>query len=155
VAERVLVAYITAGGATRDYANVVARTLEEHGNDVVVADLKKERVSDLAEYATVVVGLGVRMGMLYRKGKRFLARKDLAGKPLAIFLSSAIAIEDASKSREKFLTPLVKKLGLAPVQYDAFPGKLPGPAGKVENTTDLSVAAAWAERLANAMERSE
>jgi len=146
--EKILVAHISAGGATKEYAEVVAETLRSRGHVVELADLKKDRVKDVSGYSVVVAGMGVRMGMVYRKGKRFLARPDVAAKRLAVFLSSGEAIDDPARAREKFLTPLVGRLGLKPILYGAFPGKAPG-VGKLRETTDPAVAKAWAERLAD------
>ncbi len=144
---RTLLAYISAGGATERYAHVVADTLRSRGHAVDMIDLKRDKIPDLSSYVNVVVGAGVRMGMVYRKGKRFLRRKDLEGKRLAIFLSSGIAVMSAEKSKAKFLEPLVKKYGLDPVMCDAFPGKMPGSMGKLKDMTDPEIARLWAEQL--------
>ena len=138
--EKTLVAYISAGGATERYAHIVAETLHSRGHVVDVADLKRDRISDLSLYENVVVGTGVRIAMVYRKGKQFLRRGDLKGKRLAVFLSSGIAVESAERSKAKFLKPLVERYDLDPVMYDAFPGKMPGPGGKLKDTTDPEVA---------------
>ncbi|MCK4511084.1 hypothetical protein KAW64_05055 [bacterium] len=145
--ERTLLAYISAGGATERYAHIVADNLRLRGHAVDVIDLKRDKIADLSPYGSVIVGAGVRMGMVYRKGKRFLRRKDLEGKRLAIFLSSGIAVEDAEKSKAKFLEPLVKKYGLDPVMCDAFPGKMPGAGGKLKDRTNPEIARLWAEEL--------
>ena len=87
--------------------------------------------------------------MVYRKGKRFLRRKDLEGRRLAIFLSSGIAIKSAEKSKTKFLEPLVEKYGLDPVMCDALPGNMPGSGGKLEDRTDSEIARSWAGKLAS------
>ena len=145
---KTLLAYITAGGATEEYARVIADTLRSRGHTVELVDLKRGRVPDLSAYESVVLGTGVRMAMVYRRGKQFLGRKDLKGKRLAVYLSSGIAIQDPDKAKERFLTPLVKRHGLEPVMYDAFPGKAPGSAGKLEDRTDTDVARRWAEELA-------
>jgi len=128
---RTLLAYVSAGGATERYAHIIAETLRSRGHVVDVIDLKRDNIPDLSSYGSVVVGTGVRMGMVYRKGKRLLRRKDLEGRRLAIFLSSGIAIKSAEKSKAKFLEPLVEKYGLDPAMYDAFPGKMPGSGGKL------------------------
>jgi menaquinone-dependent protoporphyrinogen IX oxidase len=146
--DRTLVAFVSAGGATREYARTIAEVLTDRGHSVDVIDLSRERVPELSGYGSVVLGMGVRMAMVYRKGKSFLARRDLKGKPLAIYLSSGMAIEDPSKARERFLTPLVNRNGLAPVMFDAFPGKMPGGPGKLEDRTDQQVARKWASDLA-------
>ena len=144
---RTLLAYVSAGGATERYAHTVADTLRSRGHVVDVIDLKRDEIPDLSSYGNVVVGAGVRIGMVYRKGKRFLRRKELEGKRLAIFLSSGIAVENAEKSKTKFLEPLVRKYGLDPVMCDGFPGKMPGSGGKLKDTTDPEVARRWAEEL--------
>jgi len=148
VPERVLVVFVTAGGATERYAGVVAETLRSRGMAVDVANLKKDPVKELSSYSGVVVGTGVRMGLVYMAAKRFLARKDLASKPIAIFLSSGIAVMDRTKARERFLTPLVKKLGLSPVSYAALPGAAPGRTGTADDKVDPDLARAWAEEVA-------
>jgi menaquinone-dependent protoporphyrinogen IX oxidase len=143
VSEHVLVAFVTAGGATERYANAVAEALRTSGVTVDVANLKRDRVDDLSAYSTVVVGTGVRMGLVYMAAKRFLGRKDLGSKRVAVFLSSGVAIQDRAKAREAFLTPLVKRLGLTPVSYTALPGAVPGRAGTAGDKVDLELARSW------------
>ena len=149
---KTLVAYVSAGGATEQYAQVIADTLRSRGLEVDLVNLSRERVGDLSGYENVVLGTGVRMAMVYRRGKRFLARKDLKGKRLAIYLSSGMAIDQPDQARERFLTPLVKRNALDPVMFDAFPGKMPGSGGKLEDRTDDDVARKWAEELAGRLE---
>jgi menaquinone-dependent protoporphyrinogen IX oxidase len=146
---KTLLAYVSAGGATESYAQIVADTLRSRGHVVDVVDLKRDKIPDLSSYGNVVVGTGVRIGMVYRKGKQFLRRKELEGKRLAIFLSSGMAVENAEKSRAKFLEPLVQKYGLNPVMCDAFPGKMPGFGGKLKDMTDPEIARVWAGELAS------
>jgi menaquinone-dependent protoporphyrinogen IX oxidase len=149
---RMLVAYVTAGGATEAYAKIIADALGARGHDADLVNLKRERAPDLSGYDGVVVGMGVRMAMVYRAGKRFLARKDLKGRPLAVYLSSAMAIDDPDKAKTKFLAPLMERYGLEPVMWDAFPGKMPGGPGKLEDRTDPEIARKWAEELAGRLD---
>ena len=142
------VAYVTKGGATATYARIIADVLASAGHQVELIDLKQNRKPDLADYHNVVLGTGVRIGMVYRVAKRFLRRNDFDDKRLAIFLSSGIAIDDAKKSKAKFLDPLLSKYGLDPIMYDAFPGKTPGPADETPDTTDPDRVRKWAEDLA-------
>jgi len=151
---KTLVAHITAGGATEKYANIVAETLRSKGHDVDVVNLKREKVADLAGYDSVVLGTGVRMFMVYRKGKSFLARRDLKGKRLGVFLSSAMAIDKPDEARKKFLDPLIERHGLAPLKYDAFPGLVPISPGNLEDRTDPEIARAWAEEFAEKLAQS-
>lgn len=149
---KTLVGYVSAGGATEQYARVVADTLRSRGHVVDLVNLRRERVRDLSPYENVVLGTGVRMAMVYRLGKRFLGRKDLKGKRLAVYLSSGVAIDDPDKARERFLIPIVKRHGLDPVMCDAFPGKMPGSGGGLEDRTDDDIARRWAEELAGRLE---
>jgi menaquinone-dependent protoporphyrinogen IX oxidase len=146
------VVYISASGATESYAHTIADVLRSHGHEVDVVDLKRERARDLSAYDNVVVGMGVRIGMVYRKGKQFLRRADLKGKRLAIFLSSGMAVEDAEEPKVKFLTPLVERHALDPIMYDAFPGKIPGSGGALDDRTDPEAAKRWAEQLADLLD---
>ena len=149
---RTLVGHVSSGGATRDYAEVIGETLTSRGHEVKIVDLKREKVDDLSPFDLVVVGMGVRMFMVYRKGKQFLSRDDLKGKRLAVFLSSAMAIEDPEKAKERFLSPLIEKHGLQPIMHDAFPGKMPVGGGKLQDRTDPEVARKWANALADEVE---
>ncbi len=144
--DKTLVAYATKSGATATYAETIAQVLISRGHPVDVINLTQLRKPDLGPYRNVVLGTGVRIGMVYRRATRFLRRKDLRGKRLAVFLSSGIAIADTQRSKQQFLEPLISKYDLNPMLYDAFPGKTPG-AGQ-ENTLDLKGVARWAEALA-------
>lgn len=142
------VVYASKGGAAALYAETVADVLVAAGHTVDVIDLADIRNPDLTAYQNVVLGTGVRIGMVYRAAKRFLRRDDLKGKRVAIFLASGIAIEDPALSKEKFLDPLVGRYAIEPVMCDAFPGKVPGAD---ENTPDTLVPdriRKWAEVLA-------
>jgi menaquinone-dependent protoporphyrinogen IX oxidase len=150
--KKTLVAYVTAGGATAAYASIIADTLRSRGHDVTVVDLKRDDPGDLSPFECVVVGMGVRMFMVYRKGKSFLARRDLAGKKLGIFLSSGMAIEDPTKARERFLAPLIERYGLKPLMYDSLPGKMPAGGGKLTDKSDPNAARGWAESFADRVE---
>ncbi len=85
--------------------------------------------------------------MVYRRTKKFLKRKDLKNKKLAVFLSSGIAVENPEKSKAKFLTPLLNKYNLHPVAYVALPGKTPGPKGELQDKTDAEPARNWVKDL--------
>lgn len=141
------VVYFTKGGAAALYANAVADVLTSAGHLVDVIDLKQDNEPDLDAYDNVILGTGVRIGMVYRRAKKFLKRKDLKDKRLAIFLASGIAIDEPERSEEKFLEPLMKKYGLEPLQCDAFPGYVPGHDESSPETVDVEIARTWAEAL--------
>ena len=140
--------YYTKGGAAELYANAVADVLTNAGHLVDVIDLKQDDEPNLAAYDNVILGTGVRIGMVYRRARKFLKREDLKDKRLAIFLASGIAIDEPERSEEKFLEPLIKKYGLGPLQCDAFPGYVPGRDDTSPETVDVDIARTWAAALA-------
>ena len=142
------VVYFTKGGAAEIYANAVADVLAGFGHVVDVINLRENDSPGLDAYDNVVLGTGVRIGMVYRRAKRFLKRADLKDKNLAIFLASGVAIDEPERSEEKFLEPLIKKYGLEPVKCDAFPGYVPGADADSPETVDPTIARGWAASLA-------
>lgn len=146
---RTLVAYASKAGAAEKYALLIAEKLRERGGEVDVADLHKSEVGDLASYDNVVVGAGVRIGLVYGKARKFLKRKDLAGRRLAVFLCTGMAVEDPEKAGKKYVEPLIAKSGLEPVMTGSFPGVMPGQGGKHQDKTDPEAAGRWAEELAS------
>lgn len=147
MANQTAVVYFTKGGAAALYANAIADVLASAGHLVDVIDLRQNEEPSLADYDNVILGTGVRIGMVYRRARKFLKRDDLKDKRLAIFLASGIAIDEPERSEEKFLEPLIKKYGLAPLQCDAFPGYVPGRDDTSPETVDVDIARTWAEAL--------
>lgn len=142
------VVYFTKGGAAEIYANAIADELVGFGHVVDIINLKQNDAPNLDAYDNVVLGTGVRIGMVYKRAKRFLKRDDLKDKRLAIFLASGIAIDEPERSEEKFLEPLIRKYGLEPAKCDAFPGYVPGADEFSPETVDPAIARAWAVELA-------
>lgn len=57
---KTLIAYETKGGATEESAYKIADTLcSTYGLEVDIADLKEQKVPDLAQYQNIVIGGGV------------------------------------------------------------------------------------------------
>src|SRR4051812_49129391 len=90
----VLVAYATKAGSTREVAEVVARTLREHGLE---ADLQPvDEVAALAPYSAVVLGTALYTGRVHKAARRFLSghRDELAELPLAVFAMGPKTLAD-------------------------------------------------------------
>jgi menaquinone-dependent protoporphyrinogen IX oxidase len=148
---KTLVAYFTKGGASEEYAKVIAETLTANGLALELRNLAHD-VPDVAGYDTVVLGTGVRMFRVYRRWRKILKQKALRDKRLFIFLSSGTAIEEPDKAVEKFLRPLMDKYGLRPVSLVSFPGKIPEKWAKLDGekeTMKPEKAKAWAQMIAN------
>lgn len=154
--QKTLVAYFSKGGAASKYAHVVAETLQEKGFPVDEVDLHLDRAPDLDPYENVVIGTGVRIGIVYRMGKRILRRPELKHKRLAVYLASGIAVQDEPRAERRFLSPLMKRFGLHPMATRTFPGMLPGgEGGKLVDNTRPEEARQWAEEIADSFLSAE
>jgi menaquinone-dependent protoporphyrinogen IX oxidase len=146
---KTLVAYFTKGGASEEYAKVIAETLKDKGLVVNIYNLAND-VPDVAAFDSVVLGTGVRMFMVYRRWRKILKQKALREKHLFIFLSSGTAIEKPDEAVEKFLRPLMDKYGLKPASLVSFPGKIPEKWAKLDGekeTMKPEKAKAWANDI--------
>jgi len=146
---KTLVAYFSKGGASEEYAKVIAETLTANGLVVETCNLA-QGIPDVAAFDTVVLGTGVRMFRVYRPWKKILKQKALGNKHLFMFLSSGTAIEEPDKAVEKFLRPLVEKYNLKPRSLVSFPGKIPEKWAKLDGqkeTMKPEKAKAWVQEI--------
>lgn len=151
---KTLVAYFTKGGASEEYAKVIAETLKANGLAVEIQDLAYD-IPKVAAFDILVLGTGVRMSMVYRCWRKVLKQEALREKRLYIFLSSGTAIEEPNKAVEKFLRPLLDKYGLTPVSSVSFPGKIPEKWVKLDGekeTMKPDKAKAWAQKIASQLQ---
>lgn len=83
---KVLVAYATRYGATREVAATVAGDLSRSGLGVSLQEMA--RVADLEGMDAVVLGAPLYVGRFHRDARRFLARHHhaLAQRPVALFV---------------------------------------------------------------------
>ena len=147
---KILVAYFTKGGASEEYAKIIAETLIAEGFTVETYNLAYD-IPDVAAFTTVVLGTGVRMFRVYRRWKKVLKQKTLSNKHLYMFLASGTAIEDPDQAVKKFLRPLVEKYDLKPKSLVSFPGKIPEKWAKLDGqkeTMNPDKAKAWALEIA-------
>src|SRR3954452_10566893 len=87
---RVLVAYASEHGSTREIAERIARTLGDDGMNVELRDASD--VEDLAGYDAVVVGSAVYMGRWRGSAKRLVKRheRELAERDPWLFSSGPV-----------------------------------------------------------------
>ena len=123
---RVLVAYASKHGTTREVAEFVAHTLERRGLTVEVEEAG--RVSTVAHYDAVVVGGGLYMGKWHKDARRLLERnrEELAGIPLAVFGMWPDSLEESKvvESRRQLERSLAATPELEPVAVTVFGGAL-------------------------------
>jgi len=147
---KTLVAYFTKGGASEEYALIIADTLNDHGFSVETCNLA-HNIPDISAYDIIILGTGVRMFMVYRRWKKVLKQKAIKNKHLFMFLSSGMAIEEPDKAVSKFLNPIMEKYHLKPDFLVSFPGKVPKKWAKYDDnqkeTMKLDLAKAWAEDI--------
>jgi len=152
--KKTLVAYFTKGGATEEYAKVIAETLTASDFAVELRNLASG-IPDVTAYDIVVLGTGVRMSTVYRRWRKVLRQKALRDKHLFIFLASGTAIEEPDNAVEKFLQPLMSKYGLKPASLASFPGKIPEKWAKLDGkkeTMKPEKAKEWAQQIARMLQ---
>ena len=149
-ANKTLIAYETKGGATEEAARKIADVLRsKYQLEVDLVDLKEQKVPDLAQYRSVIIGGGVRGGRVYSKALKFL-KNDFSGKRVAFFVSSSWAGTPGSyeNAKAKFVeNTLAKYPNINPVSTEAFGGRIRILRKTMLDNTDLAKVEAWAEEL--------
>ncbi|MBU4032674.1 MAG: hypothetical protein KKH41_09375 [Candidatus Thermoplasmatota archaeon] len=128
------------------HAGAIAGSLKGAGRDVDIVNLRENRKPNLDRYDAVIIGSGVRIGRWYGPAKKFLKRKELAQKKIALFVACGTAC-DAEKRAEAvddYVTKTAAKFGLKIVSGQAFAGPMPGNKKPV-NTETSEV---WGRELA-------
>ncbi len=126
-----LIVYGSRYGATKGTSEEIARILREENFDVKVVNAQEEKIKNISEYDSVVVGSGVACGRWVNEAEDFLKnfRKDFEKKKLALFVSSVEPIskkegktEEVAKMHRLDLEDRVSKYGLKPVSMGFFGG---------------------------------
>jgi len=153
----VLVAYATKAGSTREVADVVARTLREHGLEADVRPAAE--VGTLATYGAVILGTALYTGRVHRDARRFLRshRAELTERPLAVFAMGpkTLADEEVAASRAQLDRALAAHPELRPDPVAIFggvvePAKLRFPFNHMpaSDARDWDAIRAWADQVA-------
>jgi menaquinone-dependent protoporphyrinogen oxidase len=123
---RVLVAYASKHGTTREVAESVAETLRELGLAVELEEAG--RAHDIARYDAVVVGGGLYMGKWHADARHLLKRhrRELAEKRLAVFGMGPDSLEESkvAESRRQLERALAATPELEPIAVTIFGGAL-------------------------------
>lgn len=155
--KRVLVAYASRHGSTREVAEHVAETLRSAG--VAVDVMAATDVGHLRGYDTVVLGGALYTGRLLKDARRFLARhrEALSVRHVAVFALGPKTTEpsDVAGSRAQLDRALAKTPEIEPVSVAIFggvvdPNKLRFPFNRMpaSDARDWAAIEAWASALA-------
>jgi menaquinone-dependent protoporphyrinogen oxidase len=158
--DRILVAYATRYGSTKEVAEQVAATLRECGYAV---DLRQaQEVRTLGGYGAVVLGAALYMYRWHRHARRFLSRhrQALVERPVAVFALGPVQDEEEQweDARSQLDKQLAKFPWFTPVAVEMFGGKfdpadLPFPINRmagnepVSDIRDWEAIRAWANEL--------
>lgn len=109
--QKILIAYATMAGSTKEVAEKVGEELKLAGLDVDIQPV--EDVKNLAVYDALILGSAVRAFHLLPKTTRFLRkfRKAIQAIPFAAFLVCLVMTEDTPERRAtatKFAKPIIK-----------------------------------------------
>lgn len=176
--ERVLVAYGTRSGVTREVAQAIAEGLSARG---AAPDVRPAReVRNLTAYDAVVLGTPVHAGRTHGHARSFLTRnrQRLGEVPVAYFVVCATMQEDTPENRQRaeaFLGPWRERVPeVSPVDVGLFAGAFrcskeaplllrlvlkamaskPEEAAKQAPFPDLDAARAWGASLTDALLRA-
>jgi menaquinone-dependent protoporphyrinogen oxidase len=161
---RVLVAYTTKTGTTRNYAEVLSSTLKDQGLEVDVKSLTE--ASNLDGYDAVLIGSPINGMQLVPDATSFLAANQarLAGKKTAVFSVSYMHGKARllwNKAIEKSTAKAAATAGAS--DWKVFPGRIdkpmPGfarflfgfPADLPVDRQDPGMARVWATGLAGSL----
>ena len=160
---RVLVAYATKHGSTREIAETIGRVIRDTGLAVDVVTARA--VGDVSPYDAVVLGSALYAAHWQREANRFVARHmaSLQARPVWLFSSGPL---DRSAAAGNLPVPPHVAPAIDPIGYRdhrTFGGRLlPGTPGVDERILathpigdfrDFAVIEAWAATIARALDR--
>ena len=155
---KVLVAYASKHGTTREVAEAIAATLREFNHlEVEIEDAA--RVHDIARYGAVVVGGGLYMGKWHADARQLLKRhrNELAERRLAVFGMGPDSLEESkvAESRRQLERALAATPELEPIAVTIFGGALMPETWRFPfnrlpafDARDFDTIGSWAEEVA-------
>jgi menaquinone-dependent protoporphyrinogen oxidase len=111
---RILVAYASTKGSTKEVAETIGKVLREPGATVDV--LPVEHVTDLNPYNAVVIGSAIYQGKWLMQALSFVRanQKKLQQIPVALFSTSITMREDTPETRQTVLGYMIPVRSLLP-----------------------------------------
>ncbi len=166
MSNKVLLAYASKYGSTREVAEAVAKTMQEKGLEV---DLQQaSQVHSLKEYSAVVLGAPLYLYRWHKHAIRFLKRheKALKSMPAAVFAIGPSFNGDEKEwleTRDQFRKEIAKFPWFNPVEAEVMGGKFdPAKLGflmkyflkdlPAADLRDWDAIAKWAGEVANKLQ---
>jgi menaquinone-dependent protoporphyrinogen oxidase len=123
---KILVAYATKLGSTREVADRIGEIIKKHN---IGADVRKiNSIRDINEYSAVILGTPIRMGKPVSETISFLKKfqDQMKSKQVALFSVGLYMKEDTPENREKALKCLDPALEFIrkPISIGLFGGKV-------------------------------
>ena len=159
---KILLAYASKHGSTREVAEAIAETLREHS---LAVDLRAAgEVKAVSDYAAVVLGGALYTGRWHPDARRFLNRhsRALAARPVAVFAMGPHTLEpnEVESSRHQLDEALARVPELAPFAVAIFggvvdPTRLHFPFNRMpaSDARDWHAIREWTEQLAARLAR--
>ena len=151
MAHRVLVAYGSTRGSTREVAEAVAATLRERGHEVDVE--RAGRVKEIGRYEGVVLGGALYRGRWHRGARRFLKRqrRRLSTVSLAVFAMGPRRNEEVAfeRARRQLERALAKAPEIEPASTAVFGGV---DRERGVDLRDWEAIRVWAEKVGAALD---
>lgn len=151
MANKVLIAFATKNGATKDTAQQIAQTLRnKYALEVDLVDLQRDSHPDISQYNSIIIASGIRMGKWYKEALQFL-KNNFEGKKIAIFVSAMYQGGNPKTypiAVERYLEAVAKEcLNVKPIAMEVFGGQMKVLGRVTADNRDQNKINEWAQTL--------
>jgi menaquinone-dependent protoporphyrinogen oxidase len=125
MAERILVAYASTAGSTREVAQAIGKALGE--GDAAVDVLPAKRVKDLSPYRAVVVGAAIHMSKWLPEAARFVnSHREALNKVPVAYFGVCITLKDDTEENRCTVAAWMEPMSayVKPVATGMFAGRM-------------------------------
>ena len=125
MADRILVAYASTAGSTREVAQAIGKVLAEGGAFVDVLSVKE--VKDVARYRAVVVGAAIHMSKWLPEASKFVkAQREVLNRVPVAYFCVCITLKDDTEENRCTVAAWMEPLSeyVKPVSTGMFAGRM-------------------------------